>query len=328
MGGYTAEMGAALRRAVLAVVAVGCTDRMSDPGDLGPRSNTPPCPSQTIEGVDVFAGDGTIDWAALKASGRAFAFIKATQGDYDVQSTFAADWDGAGSAGILRSPYHFFDGTVDGSAQAAAFLAAIGSAGYGSGDLPPLLDLECPTSSVESQADTCCEYAGSSGWVPTSTLSQRVFDWLQAVEQATGRVPLLYSYPDWFAGVGFTDASLAGYPLFIASYTSCPTIPSPWTSALFWQYSATADIPGVGSSADADRFIGTAAELAGLTLPSPAGGSDAGVGPSMSNGGGGCGCATSPRGGDVAMGLGVVGVLARRRRPRLGAGSRRAIPTR
>jgi lysozyme len=300
-------MGETTRRAQLAIVAIGGAAHLAA---------AEPCPSDTVEGVDVYSGDGTIDWATLKGSGRAFAFIKATQGTYDVQDTFADDWTGAGSAGILRSPYHFFDATDDGSAQAAAFLAEIGSAGYGSGDLPPLLDLECPTASDQTQTDASCEYAGSSGWVPTATLSQRVFDFLQAVEQATGRVPLVYSYPDWFANVGFTDSALASYPLFIASYTTCPAVPAPWGSAVFWQYSATADIPGVGSSADADRFIGTLAELESLTVPpvgADVGGADVGLSEPR---GGGCGCATTPDTGALAGGALVAAAVLRRPRRR------------
>ena len=301
-------MGATARYAMVAVCAFGCADRGDD--HLGARSSAA-CPSQTVEGVDVYAGDGTVDWTTLAASGRQFAFIKATQGDYDVQSTLAADWAGAGSAGILRSPYHFFDATVDGSAQAAAFLAAIGSAGYGSGDLPPLLDIECPTSSVASQTDPSCEYDGSSGWVASATLAQRALDWLDAVQQATGRVPIIYSYPDWFADAGFTDATLASYPLFIASYTTCPAVPSPWTTATFWQYSATANVPGVGTSADADRFIGTSAELANMTMPGTVMGPDAGIAPIPQTRIGGCAASTGDGVGGAAIGLVV---LARRRR--------------
>ncbi len=58
-----------------------------------------------------------------------------------------------------------------------------------------------------------------------------MFDWLHAVEAATGRKALIYSYVSWFASVGVTDAALADYPLYIASYNTCATIPAPWTTA-------------------------------------------------------------------------------------------------
>src|SRR5262245_40805002 len=38
------------------------------------------CPGpNTLDGIDVSHYDGTIDWAKVKASGQAFAFIKATE---------------------------------------------------------------------------------------------------------------------------------------------------------------------------------------------------------------------------------------------------------
>ncbi len=247
-------------------------------GGIGEREETSEltqCTTPTLEGVDVYSGTGTIDWAMVKASGRQFAFIKATQGDYNKQASFATQWSGALAAGIVRSPYHFFDATIDGVVQANAFLAELASAGgLQDGDLPPMLDLECPTSSSQTQTESGCEYAGNSGWVPTAMLIQRTFDWLTTVQQATGRTPIIYSYVSWFAGTAFTDARLASYPLYIASYASCATIPAPWTTAVFWQYSATTAVPGIAAKGDVDRFFGSASDLAALTTTAPP---DAGI---------------------------------------------------
>ena len=216
-----------------------------------------------------FPGDGTIDWPTLAASGRHFAFIKATQGDYETQSDFNTNWSGALAAGVLRSPYHFFDGTVDGVTQANSFLAELTSAGgLAVGDLPPMLDIECPTASTQAASSQSCEGGTDSGWVAPATLQQRIFDWLDTVQQATGTTPMLYSYVSWFADVEVTDPRLAGYPLFIASYNSCATVPAPWTAATFWQYSATATVPGISgkNTTDVDRFFGSAAQLEQLTV--------------------------------------------------------------
>jgi lysozyme len=250
------------------------------------------CPATVVEGLDVYNGTGTIDWAKVHASGRGFAFIKATQGDYNTQSSFPTNWTAAQANGLRRSPYHFFDGTVDGIGQARAFLAALDAiGGLGVGDLPALLDIECPTSATQANAQSNCEHTGDSGWVTPAVLKQRIFDWLDTVEQATGRKPIIYSYPSWFAAVGMTDPRLAAYPLFIASYNSCATIPQPWTTAVFWQYSATGTVPGVSAGADVDRFFGSQADLDGFTIQPPVQAGDAGVDP-----GGemkppaGCGC--------------------------------------
>jgi hypothetical protein len=105
--------------------------------------------------------------------------------------------------------------------------------------------------------------ANASGWVDTATLTQRVFDWLDTVEQATGRKAIIYSYYSWFADVALTDPRLAGYPLYIASYNPCAYVPPPWTTATFWQYADNATVPGVpgSGSTDVDRFFGNEGDL-------------------------------------------------------------------
>ncbi|MGE5184203.1 MAG: glycoside hydrolase family 25 protein [Acidobacteriota bacterium] len=284
------------------------------------------CPPTTVEGVDVYSGQGTIDWTKVKDSGRLFAFIKATQGNYNKQATFAANWANAKAAGLLRSPYHFFDGTIDGVAQAQWFLDEVNAAGgLQPGDLAPMLDIECPTSSVQAQAQSGCEYAGDSGWVATATLKQRIYAWIDTVQQATGRTPILYSYPSWFGDVMFTDAMLASYPLFIATYSSCASVPAPWTQAQFWQYSASATVPGITGQVDVDRFIGSAGDLAGIVQTAPP---DAGVTPDAdtmtAKQAAGCGCRTSSPGSLVLVAIAAPLVLRRRRAARRAAPAPRA----
>ena len=224
------------------------------------------CPPTTGEGLDVSAGQGTIDWNAVKASGRVFAIIKATQGDYYTSNEWAGQWGGAKAAGLLRSPYHFFDPTVDGVAQAKYFLSVVGT--LGPGDLPPMLDIECPTSSNQSQTQANCEYGGStpdSGWVTASVLNQRIHDWLDYVSQQTGRTPLIYSYNYWFQDSGADSTTLHAYPLVISwpTTSSCYQVGlgNDFTSAAFWQWSVTGTCPGVTGQVDLDRFNGTLGQL-------------------------------------------------------------------
>jgi lysozyme len=262
---------------VALLVAASCTST-EDVREGSIEQGLTQCPDAVVEGLDVYSGTGTIDWSMVASSGRGFAFIKATQGDYNKQSTFSKMWADSLAAGVKRSPYHFFDGTIDGTAQATAFLDELATVGgLQTGDLPAMLDIECPTSSSESGAQADCEHTGDSGWVATATLNQRIFDWLDAVQSATGRAPIIYSYPSWFASVGVTDARLANFPLFIASYNSCATIPQPWSSAVFWQYSATGTVPGVTGGADVDRYFGSAADLDGFAIQPPVVAVDAGV---------------------------------------------------
>jgi lysozyme len=313
-----------MRRALLLLTLGACT---APTGSI--EQAVTQCTTPVQEGVDIYDGTGTIDWAMVKASGRQFAFIKATQGDYNKQTKFAANWSASLAAGVVRSPYHFFDATKDGVAQANFFLAAITAAGgLQPGDLPPMLDIECPTSSSQTATSANCEYTGDSGWVPTAMLNQRIMDFLDTVEAATGTKAILYSYVSWFAGLGVNDAHYADYPLYIASYNACATIPAPWTSAVFWQYSATTKVPGITAAGDVDRFFGTLDDLHNITIQPPAPPVDAGVPDTDAAIGddaamdpltndkekAGCGCRSTSTGGALPLGLALVALRRRRRR--------------
>jgi lysozyme len=267
----------------LALLSFACASPEGERVAALTERDTMQCPSETVEGVDVYDGDGPIDWVKVRggtladagtATPRVFAFIKATQGDYDTQSTFAGNWSNAKSAGLLRGAYHYFDATIDGVAQANFFLAQLGT---DIGELPPMLDVECPTSTIETAPGNLCLGNGASGWVDTATLETRVFDWLATVAAATGKQPIIYSYPTWFADLGVTDARLASYPLFIGSAGSCIDVPAPWTHAAFWQYRTMCAAPDTHIPCDLDRWTG---DLASLTtfVSGDAGARDASAG--------------------------------------------------
>jgi GH25 family lysozyme M1 (1,4-beta-N-acetylmuramidase) len=325
----------------LALLATGCG--RFDLDELN-QASTQQCPSATVEGVDVYQGDSPIVWSTVQASGRVFAFSKASQGNYNTQSNFATNWATLKSLGMIRGAYHYFDATIDGTLQAQWYLMQVNQAGgFAPGDLPPVLDLECPVSTVQNSPGNMCLGNGSSGWEATATVIQRTWDWLHAVEAATGVKPIIYSYPTWFATFGFTDPTLTEYPLWIADPNSptCASVPAPWTAAVFWQYSSSKPVPGIGGTntpADRDRFMGTLAQLQGFVAPlsgSDGGGDLAGAHedagpPDLSSGGdaggtpkghSGCGCELGARaradGGAIALAaLAVAAVIARRRRVR------------
>src|SRR5579862_8297268 len=112
-------------RCVALVALLGCESSASKEETRTVAEPVEQCPSESVEGIDVFDGQGQVDWVAVARTGIRFAFIKATQGTYDSQATFAFNWSQAKSAGILRSAYHFFDPTEDGVAQAEHFLSVV-----------------------------------------------------------------------------------------------------------------------------------------------------------------------------------------------------------
>ncbi len=252
----------------LLLACSGCQVACSGGGE-GPAERTgcivealTQCPSQTVEGIDVFDGQGSIDWPAVADAGVAFALIKATQGTYDTQATFAGNWRGAAQAGVRRAAYHFFDPTEDGAAQAQRFLDAVGP--VRAGDLPPMLDLECP------DGDADCLGTGSAGSAPAADIAARMWDWIHAVERATGARPLVYTFASYFASTGVDATGLEAYPLVLAqpSAGACFGVPAPWSRATLWQYSWSGRVAGIDVPVDRDRFLGSPADLAALAFDS------------------------------------------------------------
>jgi len=228
----------------------GCS--AAGPGEpVGTTQQADTCATgTTLEGVDVSVYDGTVDWAQVKASGRAFAIAKASEGSTLQDGQFSTNWPAMKSAGIVRSAYHFFHCDTAPATQATFFLGVMGT--LQPGDLPPSLDFEDTT--------TCTASTGIS----------MAIEWLDAVASATGTLPILYTSVNVLSNFQNTQ-SLAGHAqLWVASRgVTCPNLPSPFTAWSFWQYSLTGTAPGLPNSngmADLDQFNGDMSALLGLTV--------------------------------------------------------------
>ena len=207
--------------------------------------------------MDIADGNGTIDWSSVAADTSAnigFVYMKATQGNYDDDSTFKANWAGAKGASIIRGAYHFLDPTISGVTQANYFVAAINAAGgLLATDLPPMLDIECPEGNSEPDSDDCLGI-GSSGDATGAAITTVMNDWLTTVQAATGRTPIIYSSGDFFTGDNIDTTGLQTYPLFIAYPTTsdCFNYMTPWSGATLWQYSWTGTVNGVPGTMSVD----------------------------------------------------------------------------
>lgn len=206
--------------------------------------------SEQLQGIDVSDHQGTVDWTAVQQAGKVFVFIKATDGITWTDPDFATNWSGARAAGLLRGAYHFYETDDDPTAQAQNFLNAVQ---LEPGDLPPVVDIEKLDSG--------------------STASQTVQDlqtWLDVVEKATGRVPIIYTSHGFWSSLG--TSAFGSYPLWIAEYgVQSPTLPAGWAGWTFWQYSETGTVSGITGSVDLNVFSGTLADLAALTCGSSTG---------------------------------------------------------
>jgi lysozyme len=229
------------------VLAAGCEslDPMAERTvGVQPFPLTQICPrGETIEGIDVSYWQSTIDWDTVASGDVNFVIMRASVNLHE-DSNFDFNWAGARRVGIIRGAYHYFHPDVDAAAQAEVFLAAMGP--LEADDLPPTLDVE-----------------EDEGAPPPDQYAAAVRTWLDMVEAATGRVPMIYCGAYfWESYVQATD--MVDHPLWPAHWdVTCPNVPTPWTDWAFHQYDVTnaGTVPGITTAIDRDVFNGTMDDL-------------------------------------------------------------------
>ena len=195
-----------------------------------------------VKGIDVSSYQGVVDWAAARADGVEYAFIRAGDGATFTDPQFARNWSGAQAAGVLRGAYQFFRPAQDPIAQADRMLAVIAGA---PGDLPPVIDVE------------------DAGGLGPDVVEAAVRAWIDRVRPVLGREPIIYTgFYFWRDQVGAPDMTAS--PLWHAQYTTadCPNIAPPWPGWAFWQYTAMGRVAGITGDVDVNRFNGTREDLA------------------------------------------------------------------
>ena len=161
-----------------------------------------------INGPDVSSwqhpGGAAIDWAAVRAAGQPFAFVKATEDTTYANPYFATDWAAIKAAGMFRGSYHFARPASPAVDQANYFISRAGPSRQ-PGDLPPVLDLE----------DT--------GGLPPPALVAWTQAFLSRVQALTGRAPMIYISPNFWVNAMGDSHAFTSYPLWIARWTSAAT---------------------------------------------------------------------------------------------------------
>ena len=221
-----------------------------------------------VLGIDISSYQVTTNWNAVLNQGVRFVFVKASE-NTTVDGQFAQSWQGARGAGMYRGAFHYFHSESDNAAQQAnTFIQRVGT---DKGELPPVLD-------VEEVVNANQQDISASG----SVLLTRMKTWLDAVEAAFGRKPMIYSRFMYVQSHAMSASWLVNYPLWLAQYpympgttnqysstTSVPTPSSnmpqqpggfqPWT---FWQYSSAGVLSAFASKVDFDYFNGSLSDLA------------------------------------------------------------------
>lgn len=194
-----------------------------------------PWADRYVQGVDVSRHQGAIDWRTLAKTDIRFAYIKATEGGDHVDERFAANWTGAGEAGLKRGAYHFFTLCRSGLDQARNFLRIAPR----HEELPPAVDLE---------------HMGPCQRGPQITdVPKEVDAYLDAVEAGMGRRPILYTTRE------FHDAHLTGVRgerFWIRSLFRWPQFRrQDW---VLWQHHNKGTRRGVQGPVDINSFRGDA----------------------------------------------------------------------
>jgi len=217
-----------------------------------PFATPTPTPTPTpflpiTEGIDVSHWQGTIDWNLVAASGKRFAYMKASEGTTLVDDTYAGNRAQAKALGLFVGAYHFARpgrNVGDAIAEADYFVAM---SQLVAGDLLPVLDLEV-----------------TGGLAPVE-LQEWVKGYLGRIYERTGARGVIYTSPTfWRNNMADTNwFAINGYrTLWVAHWISdpAPTVPGGnWggTGWTFWQYTSSGSVPGITGRVDLNRYSGT-----------------------------------------------------------------------
>jgi GH25 family lysozyme M1 (1,4-beta-N-acetylmuramidase) len=210
-----------------------------------------------VLGCDISEWSGKVDFGKMKSAGMEFCWGKACQLLKDAQ--FSNYWPAMKQAGLLRGAFGYLDWRDSELKQAKLFCDTIGG---DIGELPPMLDLEMDPAPYK---------------LTPALVQGKVWNWLQYVEKATGRVPIIYCGAYFWTAWMTPDKAWLKYPFWLAFYASELYInaislikgwshgaPKPWKDWNIWQYSGNGNGPQYGTQAlslDMDVFNGDLAAL-------------------------------------------------------------------
>ncbi|HZZ44895.1 MAG TPA: glycoside hydrolase family 25 protein [Tepidisphaeraceae bacterium] len=205
-----------------------------------------------LYGLDVYAGNGTMNWTEIRGSGKSFAFVKATEGTYYEDSQLSNNESKGTAAGVYIGAYDFAQpGEYAPAVEADYYYNYAKQFGaFSAGHLRPVLDFE---------------EGSSTAHVGAASLSAWAVAWCQEIFAKTGVQPIIYTYPSFASGL---NSTVTAYPLWIASYdhtdpATNPSVTGPWKgSYAFWQYTGTGRLAGsTTGNVDLDEFMGSRSDL-------------------------------------------------------------------
>ncbi len=208
-------------------------------------------PEAEVTGMDISHYQKTIQWDKVrkwyyKNRNISFVFVKATEGESDVDSCFNKNFQQAENQKFKRGAYHFFVRQLSGLNQARHFCKTVN---LKKGDLPPVLDIE-----IDKEFMT---------FNNISHIKQEILNWLFYTENYFRVKPIIYASYN-FRNIYLNDSIFNQYPYWIAHYyVDSLTYDGRWT---FWQHTDAGHVDGIDGFVDLDIFNGNYNDLNNLCL--------------------------------------------------------------
>lgn len=222
-------------------------DGIAGPSTLAALSNYS---GKTLTGIDISHFTGNINWNQL-ANEVSFVYCKASQGGRFQDPTYQKYRQNLSNAGIIHGAYHFLNFQDSVQNQVTNFLNCRTDYSL-PGILPPVLDIEWQASpalnqNIKNNRKQCISM---------------ISEWLSAVQQRTGRLPMIYTNASFWQEYLNNPPGFEKYLLWIASYRSSPPPAIPGLAAFsFWQNSDRGQFNSIANPVDRNVFMGTISDL-------------------------------------------------------------------
>ena len=202
-------------------------------------------PATAIKGIDVSRWQKHVDWALVSEADVAFAFVKATQGDFRQDPFFSRNWEETKRHGIKRGAYHFYKPEAPVQCQIELFTNSVV---LEAGDLPPVLDVEVSDPKVS----------------PTQ-LRAGIRTWLEGVTAHYGVKPIIYTSQNYYRR--YLQGHFNDYHFWIARYSTVQPEVHHTDSWMFWQHTDRGRITGINTTVDINFFVGDIETLGQMCIP-------------------------------------------------------------
>lgn len=212
-----------------------------------------------IKGIDVSHyeneefKDGAFPFEKLKQFDLDFCFIKGSHGADRKDDFFNYNFSKLEEEHIIRGAYHFFSLLKDDIDQQINNFLSLNIDYKAQGILPPVLDVEEDSRPFDKENII----------LNRELVQARIKIWLNAIEAATGRKPIIYCRKSFWEDVIGNPSGFEDYLLWVAYYREDfpPKIPNSWNGKwTFWQHTDKGLLNNVGKF-DLNRFNGSLIEL-------------------------------------------------------------------